>query len=187
MKLLIDWPNSPTLTVAILIALLVAIGVRPTFNETEAQMQAAGGYGIVDYELAYTSEKAGTILNAWGESGRTAARDSLIIDFPFMSAYAVLIGGLTLVFARRVSGRMQTIGLILALGQLGAAVFDGIENMMLLLILNTPPDAIAVGPPLIAGVSASIKFGLIVAGLVYWLIAGVILLIGRFKKKELNA
>lgn len=59
------------------------------------------GYGIVPFELAFTVERARTILEAWGEQGREAARTSLLIDFGFIPSYALLFSTVGIVTVRR--------------------------------------------------------------------------------------
>jgi len=126
---------------------------------------------IVDFELAGSMPKAQTIIDAWSETDRIRAGFSLGIDYLYMPVYSTTIA-LACVLAAWVlkSKAWRSIGLLLAWGLWAAAIFDAIENVALLTILlgnNVAPW------PQIAQICATIKFALILAGLLY-AVAGVI-------------
>jgi len=164
------------LIVVTLLSLAATLIVWWLMRTPEAQMQAAGGYGIVDYELAYSPQTASTILSAWGEAGQQAARRSLLIDFGFMPSYGLLFAGLTLLIARGQAGALNRVGRWLAFAPLVAALCDALENVMLLTMLGSGASA---GPPLVAGVAATIKFGLLLIVIGYWIVSGVARLFRR--------
>lgn len=58
----------------------------------EQQMKRTGGPGIIPFELAGSSERARRIMDTWGSEGRSAARLSLLLDYPFPATYAPLHG-----------------------------------------------------------------------------------------------
>jgi hypothetical protein len=178
MKSLKTFPPRRFLVAITLVALAATVVIWLAMRAPESQMQAAGGYGIVNYELAYNADKAETILRAWGSTGQAAARRSLLIDFAFMPAYGLLFAGITLLIARAQPGRLATVGRWLVLAPIAAALFDALENTMLLSMLGTagrvPPL-----PPLVAGVSASVKFALLLLAILYWLVGGGAWLAGR--------
>jgi hypothetical protein len=123
-------------------------------------------YDIVAFELAWTPQKAETIMGVWGEAGSRTAWESLLIDFGYLPAYAFFFAGLTLMAARAVSGRLQMLGFALTFAPFVSAASDAIENLALLSVLQSPdsPSAIALT---IAGVSATIKFSLLLLCLLY--------------------
>jgi hypothetical protein len=167
-------PSHMVVMVVTVIALVATLGVFLAMRPDDAAMQAAGGYGIVSYELAFTSEQTNTILAAWGPAGQAAARHQLWLDYGFMPSYGFLFAGLVLMIARGLTSTIQNIGLALVPASLVAAVFDAIENVMLLTMLHGG----APGPALIAGICATIKFLLLAVVLVFWLIGGVAWLVG---------
>jgi len=125
---------------------------------------------IVEFELAGSVPNAQAIINAWNETDRIRAGFSLGIDYLYMPVYATTIA-LACVLAAGVltSKAWRSIGVLLAWGLWAAAIFDAIENVALfteLLGNNIAPW------PSIAQICAAIKFGLILAGLLY---AGVAL------------
>jgi hypothetical protein len=126
---------------------------------------------IVDFELAGSVPKAQAIVDAWSETDRIRAGFSLGFDYVYMPVYSTTIA-LACVMATGVLKRTawRTSGLLLAWGLWIAAVSDAIENLALYTVLlgnNVAPW------PEIAQICATIKFGLILLGLLY-VIAGVI-------------
>jgi hypothetical protein len=120
---------------------------------------------IVDFELAGSVPKAQAIVDAWSETDRIRAGFSLGIDYLYMPVYSTTIA-LACVLAAFVLKRTawRSIGLLLAWGLWAAAIFDAVENVALLTILlgnNVAPW------PQVAQICATIKFGLILAGLLY--------------------
>jgi hypothetical protein len=92
------------------------------------------GVGIIEFELARTSEKAAEYYGELGEKGRDAARESLYLDYPYLLLYALFYGGLC--GRRRARRRVRQgatgrPGRALAIGALAAAAFkswkDGAE------------------------------------------------------------
>jgi hypothetical protein len=127
---------------------------------------------IVDFELAGSVPKAQAIVDAWNETDRVRAGFSLGFDYVYMPVYSTTIA-LACVMAAGVLKRSawHTFGLLLAWGLWIAAVSDATENLALfteLLGSNAAPW------PQVAQICATIKFGLIVLGLLY-VVVGVVL------------
>jgi hypothetical protein len=182
MKLLETWPGNRVLVAVTLLALVAALVVRAQFAAPEQVMQAHG-YGIVAYELAYSPQQADTILRAWGPEVVPQARRSLLVDFAFMPAYALLLAGITLLITRRLPpGIWRTAGLTLALAPFISAVSDALENLMLLRLLGTAGSVPAL-PPLVAGLAATVKFGLLIVVILFWLTAAVGWLVRRLGRR----
>ena len=132
---------------------------------------------IVDFELAGSLPKAQAIIDAWSETDRIRAGFSLGIDYLYMPVYSTTIA-LACVLAAWVlkSKAWRSIGLLLAWGLWAAAIFDAIENVALLTILlgnNVAPW------PQVAQICATIKFALILAGLLYAAVGLVMRLVRR--------
>lgn len=129
------------------------------------------GYGIVEYELAFTVDNASKMLQAWGTDGQRVMRDSLFLDYPFLLSYGLAFSGLTLLIWRRQTGMLSKLGLILVPTALIAAGCDSAENMILLTTLGQ--DAISAISPPAAGICASIKFLLLIIVIIYWIMSGI--------------
>lgn len=146
----------------------------------DGRMQDAGGYGILDFELAFTAEKAREIMRAWGADGHDAAVASLWLDFLYLTAY-----GLFLWLAIRAVGdglrargrvRLATPAATIALLPLVGAASDVVEDVFLLLVLGEHLSA--AGPPL-AGAFAVLKFLCLAIAIVYLLVGLVALALPR--------
>ena len=126
---------------------------------------------IVDFELAGTTARATEIINAWDIQDRARAGFSLGFDFLYMPVYSTLIA-LACVWAAGIiaSRQWRATGLLLACGLWAAALLDAVENVALtVLLLGTIADPY----PQIAQVCATLKFGLILLGLVFAVVAAV--------------
>ena len=145
----------------------------------DGRISAEGGPGIVGLEVAGTAERSAEILADWGESGRSAARVSLWLDFPFMLAYAVFLGAACTTMGRRLRRRSAAGGSIGRLaGHLAgpgawlgwafilAALLDLIENIALLRVI----DFALVPWSRVAQLMASPKLAIFGAGLFYLLV-----------------
>ena len=126
---------------------------------------------IVDFELAGTTCRAAQIINAWDMQDRIRAGFNLGLDYLYMPVYSTLLA-LVCVWGAGVlaSRNWRATGLLLGWGLWAAAVFDAVENVALTVILF---DTVAAPYPLVAWVCAMLKFGLIVLGLVFAVVAGV--------------
>jgi len=158
-------------------ALVIVLIIRGLFAGMETTMHTGSSYGIVDFELAFTGNRAGMILSRWDREAADAARASLLLDFVFIPAYAVLFAGITSMLTRNRSavwhrGAKWVIG-----GVIAAALLDVLENAMLLYQLQG--DVIRHIPPLVAGIAASIKFLLLGITVVFWIVAGITRLLRR--------
>lgn len=139
---------------------------------------AAAPAGIVSFELAGTTDKAFQIMVSWEnvKTDNTAplpetlpllAALGLGFDFLFMPIYASALSLGILLAAKGRSGVWPLAGNVLGWGALIAPIFDAIENVVLFKILLGG----AIAPhPQIAFWCASIKFSLIILGILYGLI-----------------
>ena len=114
---------------------------------------SAAPNGIVSFELARTPENAEYMLSSWSREGKSNAAFGLGIDYLFMPTYAFALAFGTLLAAGKHSGWTKSLGTV--------------ENFALFQILLGAYES---SYPAIAAVCATIKFGLLIFGLVYTLI-----------------
>ncbi len=93
---------------------------------------------IVAFEFAYDFSTAESMMAAWGEDGKTNARWSIYIDFIFLVVYSSTIALFLLRAASRfeANSMWSNAGKLIAWGQWDAALFDIVENVMMLLTIN---------------------------------------------------
>jgi hypothetical protein len=129
------------------------------------------GVGILELEFVGGTDKADEVTGELGSEGRSAARTSLFLDYPYLICYGLFLAGACVAVAaraaRRGRRRLAAAGPLIAWGGLGAAAMDAIENAALLLVLDgqtgQPFPAIASG-------CAAVKFALAATALIYALI-----------------
>jgi hypothetical protein len=134
-----------------------------------------GDVGIIEFELARTSEKASEFYGQLGDSGRDAAKESLYLDYPYLVLYGFFYAAACLVVGARAAERGMTRlaawGRPLAIAGLLAAACDAVENVALLRVADGHTDQPWPG---IAFTFASAKFLLIAAAVLYVIVGFVL-------------
>ncbi|MFZ1267389.1 MAG: hypothetical protein WAV74_04090 [Anaerolineae bacterium] len=155
-----------------LLALLIVLILFIIFQGIETQLKAAGAAGgVIELELAFSAERAATLIQAWPAGGSDLARRALWLDFLFIVGYA---GGLTALLVQlaaspRLTSWAPALRRLTPLPLIAGAL-DILENICLLAVVATMPSA---GPlSLLAGVFASVKFALVGIALLAVLLAG---------------
>lgn len=126
------------------------------------------GVGVIEFELARTSEKASEYYALLGDEGRDEARKQLYFDFPYLVLYGLFYAAACIVVAARAAERgmegLARWGGPFAIAGLAAAACDAVENFALLRVLDGHTDQPWPG---IAFTFASAKFVLISAAVLY--------------------
>ena len=138
--------------------------------------------GIVSFELAGSPLQAQAITDEWKRSSLLLsevagqadpnivnipyafAAFGLGIDYLFMPVYAFALAFGTLLAAGRHGGWIKSLGAVAGWGAFAAALFDAVENFALFQILL---NRVHSPYPEIAFYCASLKFGLLIFGLLY--------------------
>jgi hypothetical protein len=151
-----------------LIFLALTIAIFGVFRFVDMPLRtSAAPSGIVSFELAGSVEQASAMLQSWDAPARLDNAFGLGFDFLFMPVYAITLSLAVLLASARFAGFWPRLGLALGWGALAATVFDAFENIALLTILLNAP---ASPYPELAAACATIKFSLIVAGVIYALV-----------------
>jgi hypothetical protein len=127
---------------------------------------AAAPQGIVSYEFAGSVEQARAMLDSWANA-RAQAGFNLGFDFVYMLLYSTTIAVACGWAGRVLRDRRWPLGALaswLAPGQWLAALFDATENVALTVLLF---GTLSEPWPQVAAACATIKFALIIAGLVF--------------------
>jgi len=174
-----------TKTLLFILLLSIAVGAVPwiTMHKIEARLtENPPGNGIVAFELAGTAEKALGIIDGWGPELSLLAKKSIIVDFIFIPGYAFLFFSITMLMSYLAAGRIQPWIRRAAYLPLVSGLADVVENVFLLLVLETPHDITALYPR-IAARCATAKFGLLALVVVIWVVVGLAWLIRRVMGK----
>jgi hypothetical protein len=136
--------------------------------------------GIVSFEIAGDLKTAQDILDSWDTPAKTHAGFVQGLDFLFLLVYSTTLGLACLAAGgalRRSNWPLAGISPALAWGMWLAALFDFIENVVLVLLLFGQLHT--TWPP-VAAICAYAKFALLFIGLVYVFYAGAVQLAQRF-------
>ncbi len=129
-------------------------------------MTAAAPSGVISLQLAWTPEKAQSMLASWDANARLFAAFGLGFDYLFMLIYGLALSLGTLLAAGRHPGRFARLGAWAGWGALLAALCDALENLGQFHELFNGRVELAA----LVGALASVKFALIVFALMYGLI-----------------
>ena len=137
-------------------------------------------FGILDYEFVWTDSRAETILSVWGAEGITKQSSAIYWDFLYIVGYTSLALSLIVLVLRKTEGKIQKLGVYFTLTPFLTGLFDIIENINLLIMMNTPTSVSMINA-FIASLSAMIKFSFLFAAIIYFVVALIIIIIGRVK------
>ena len=167
----------------LLIVAAIAIVILLIINiQIFAPLAYSGGmYSILDFEFAWNTEQILRIFSFWGVEEMASQEVGVYWDFLYIIGYTVPLFALILVVSRKLDEKILNIGLYMSLTPFIAGIFDIIENINLLVMFNETPT-FASFVPLIASLSATIKFGFLIVGAIFFLLALVLLVIKKIKK-----
>jgi hypothetical protein len=137
-------------------------------------------YGILDYEFAWNAINVLLIFSSWGTNGINSQITAIYWDFLFIMGYVSLAFSLIILVFQRSNEQIQTIGKYVPITPLLAGIFDIFENV-LLLIMATNPSSVIDSNAILASISASLKFGLLIVGIIYFFVALIILIFTKIK------
>jgi len=138
-----------------------------TLSIVDQPLKNADSGGIIAYELAGSFDRSQEMLNSWDHNAKLYAAFSLGIDYLFMVAYSLFLALSIFKLSQNFVGRkewLSRLGIYLTWAQFAAACFDAIENYFLFrLLLGSQTEIFSA----LAFYSSSIKFILIILGLIY--------------------
>jgi len=174
-------PSDLVLLIAAALGIIILLAINILIFEDIAT--GSYKYSILDFEFALTKERIILIFTTWGRLGMALQASGVYWDFLYIFGYAIPLFALILFFSRKLEDRVATIGFYMSLTPIVAGIFDLIENINLLIMLNMTPD-FASFVPLITSISATIKFGFLIVGAIFFLVALFLFLIKKIKKQD---
>ena len=176
-----EFPKSRILYILAVVGFLIVILVEIfVFIPIESIVST---YGIIDYEFAWNTEKVLSIFSAWGFNGLNNQITAIYWDFLFIIGYVSLAFSLILLVFQRSNESVQAIGKYVPITPLLTGVFDIIENVYLL-IMATNPISVIDSYAILASLSASLKFGLLFVGIIYFIVALILIIFHKIQKKN---
>lgn len=176
-----DFPKNKVVILITLVAFILGILISQyIMAPIEAELKSSTGYGVIEFEFAWTSEQINRIFTAWGSEGKKKEAFVTYIDFVFIPCYSLFMAGCILLVTRNLEGRIQEIGLYMTIIPIIAGIFDVIENINLLLMLTNDAFIWSLSP-FIASLCATIKFSLIFIAIIFFIVALIVVIIKKFK------
>lgn len=140
----------------LIIAYLVVFG---TILVTIGQLtEVSGGFGVLDFDQGYTTERVAEVFGSYGEHGFSLYRRIQILDIFNPALYSLIAAVLTYMLWKRRG--VDWLSLAPLLGGIG----DYAENITLFLLARGYPD-VSDGLVSISSALSLIKNGLLVLGL----------------------
>lgn len=142
--------------------------------------EITNGHSILDMEMGgYTVDQAYEILDALGEEGRVFQMKYIVpLDFPFPLAYGVFYFILLSTLAKNIFRKMKKPWLIGLIG-FGATLFDWLENVMIIQLLNNYPQQLQEVAKL-ANIFTRLKSTFTMISMCFIVIGVVVLMVKRF-------
>ena len=181
LETLLNKPKKKVLILITIISFIAFILLTLVMAPTELYLKENTGYGVFEFEFAWTAERINQIFNAWGSDGQQRQTLVTYIDFLYIVSYVFCYTGCILLITRKLENKSQKIGLKMTTTPLIAGIFDVIENINLLLMLAND-TFIRSGSPFIASLCATIKFGMLFLGLIFILYGILVLIVKKSKK-----
>ena len=152
--------------VALLLGLLLVINILVMRNFDKPLKNEVCLYGITSFELAKDISKTKVIINSWSETDKISVSMSLGFDFLFILVYTSFITLMVYKINTKLwSGKsFYKVGKILIYATFIAGVFDIIENISLIKLLNGSTAQVYATT---AYYFASIKFAILLIGIIY--------------------
>ena len=176
-----EFPKQKVLAIITILSFIAFLILTLIMQSIESELKSSTGYGVLEFEFAWTPEVIREIFNAWGSAGKKKEATAIYLDFLYIPSYGLFIAGCILLVTRKLEGKLQNIGLYMVITPFIAGIFDVIENINLLLMIGNDAS-IDMGSPFIASLCASIKFGLLFLGICFFIIALIALVINKIRK-----
>ena len=136
--------------------------------------------GIVSFELARTFEQSQKILSSWNHQAKLSAIKSLVVDYLFLISYSFFFAFLIFKTSENFIGKkngLVSLGIVFGWLQFVAAIFDAFENYFLLRLLFGSQNELFSS---LAFYFASVKFILIILGIIYIVFGAILFLSKKF-------
>ena len=180
-----EFPRTRSLVIATAIFFIPFILITVFFIINEHRLKTTTGYGVLNFELARTPENINKIFTAWGPNEIKRQTAVTYLDYLFIFFYALFGTGLILIISRKLKGKLRNLGLITAPSFIIAGLFDALENINLLWVLNNK-NYTSPAIPLFAFLFATFKIIFLTIGLTFIFITVIYLIVKKMKMTQIH-
>ena len=147
-------------------------------------VEITGGHGILDMEMGgYSADRAYEILEALGEEGRAFNMKYIVpLDFPFPLSYGLFYFMTLTLIMKNIRKRAKRPWIAGSIG-LAAALFDWLENIMIINLLRNYPQRLD-GVAKIASVLTQLKTLFLIISTLLVIVGLLFLMIKRLNRKK---
>ncbi|MHA1294380.1 MAG: hypothetical protein ACTSQJ_17180, partial [Promethearchaeota archaeon] len=133
-----SFPKQKTLILITIITSIPFIFLTIIFIINEYRLISLTNYGMLHYELVWTSDMVKIIFTSWGSDEMKTQITMLYIDYLYIPFYSLFGIECILLLLRKYEDEVaiQEFGLYIILAPLFAGIFDVLENINLLLMLK---------------------------------------------------
>ena len=176
-----EFPKSKILYILAVVGFLIVLFVEVfVFIPIESKVST---YGILDYEFAWNADKVLSIFVVWGLNGINNQITAIYWDFLFIIGYVSLAFSLIILVFQRSNEQIQTIGKYVPITPVLTGIIDIIENVFLL-TMATNLSSVNDSNALLASLSASLKFGLLFVGIIFFIGALILIIFHKIQKRN---
>ena len=150
----------------VLVPALVAMAAFLVLFQVTGRMIAAGGNPFLDLERAFTPDRFGATVGAWGDGVEPFKWSLITLDFAFPLLYAAGLSSLVALAGGPRTGRVALWLFALPWAAAGLDWFENLLHLWLLADVQTAADAAATySAPVVlaASLAAMLKFALLLA------------------------
>jgi hypothetical protein len=175
-----SWINETARAPALVVLAALTVLVSLALSSIGASLKnETTPLGIISFEIAGSELRARQILDSWPESARRDAFLSTGLDYLYLCLYPLALSLACHLLAVR-GKKLRKAGAALSWMVIMAAPLDGVENYALIRMLNSSGGEVW---PMVAKWCALPKFGLVILGGAYILIATALLIASRLIRK----
>ena len=176
-----EFPSNKNLKLLSILSMMFAFVILLLMRPIEEELKSLTPYGVMELEFAWTVTQINTIFTHWGDVLIAKELTVTLLDFGFLIFYSTLLFGVTLLLNRNIlHPKFIHWGNFFSLIPFLAAFFYVIENLNLILMLSSPFSFPTFAPFLVSA-CATIKFGLLIGILIFWLTS---IILTAFLRKE---
>jgi hypothetical protein len=166
----------------VIVIFLFYIAFTVLFQWFNAQMKSNFGSSPLDFQPSYTAEKAYSLLNSYGDSGRQFQLWIDIADLFYIFIYSLFFGLLTAFFLLKAGFSQSKLGIVVLFPFLMGLV-DLFENICIFILLESYPTQL-LNIAGLAGNLTQIKFTMATINLVIIFLAFLLFLWKKLLKKK---
>ncbi len=86
-----EFPRQKVIVVITIISFISFICLNLVMAPIERELKGGTGYGVLDFEFAWTSEMVRKIFRAWGSAGKKKEATAIYWDFLYNPAYSFFL------------------------------------------------------------------------------------------------